>query len=59
MQFYFHWICSAMVVNAAAIHVCKERLQLVPEWDLGGVVQCAELHCSPAYRNIMSLLPCH
>lgn len=28
-------ICSAMVVNAAAVQACKERLQLVPEWDLG------------------------
>lgn len=35
IMLYFHWICSAMAVNAAAIHACDKRLQLVPEWDLG------------------------
>lgn len=54
---YFHWVCSAMVVNSAATHACKERLELVPEGDLGGAVQCAELQCSPGYRNILSSLP--
>lgn len=51
---YPHGICSAMAANAAAVQACKERLQLVPEWDLGE--PCSVLSYSAVLGTGMSCL---
>lgn len=52
---YFHWICSAMAVNAAAIHACRERLQFVPEWDLGELYSVLSYSALQEYHVFTSL----